>query len=211
MNNVQLYQPSVEAIARFSAKDSEIYGARHFDYAKRRFFILDAFFPLYGKESFPDLLIHLYQLPMSADEIAEEILKVAGVRITPRSISRTLNDSGIQLRKIKEAFGIAMSKGRVKWAYREHRQKKLNSKQLPHSLRLRVLELGKSRCKICGATSESTILEVDHIVPRSAGGSNDLVNLRVLCHECNVGKRVLNKEGYLPGHLVSGSTSQEMV
>lgn len=31
-------------------------------------------------------------------------------------------------------------------------------------------------------------LEVDHIVPRSQGGSNDLSNLQALCSLCNVQK-----------------------
>ena len=32
-------------------------------------------------------------------------------------------------------------------------------------------------------------LEVDHIVPRNQGGSDDLSNLQALCFRCNAGKR----------------------
>jgi hypothetical protein len=32
-------------------------------------------------------------------------------------------------------------------------------------------------------------LEVDHIVPRNHGGSDDLSNLQALCFRCNAGKR----------------------
>lgn len=37
-------------------------------------------------------------------------------------------------------------------------------------------------CRLCGDTSN---LEIDHIVPWSAGGSDASMNLRVLCHDCN--------------------------
>lgn len=37
-------------------------------------------------------------------------------------------------------------------------------------------------CAACGATER---LSIDHIIPISKGGSNDLENLRVLCLPCN--------------------------
>lgn len=45
-------------------------------------------------------------------------------------------------------------------------------------------------CCSCGRSSkeEGITLEVDHIVPRSKGGSNDISNLQTLCKKCNVGK-----------------------
>lgn len=37
-------------------------------------------------------------------------------------------------------------------------------------------------CKHCGTTEKLT---VDHIVPRSRGGTNDINNLQILCRACN--------------------------
>ena len=60
------------------------------------------------------------------------------------------------------------------------------------SLRLRVavLERDGYRCVYCGRKSNDSILEVDHVVPRSLGGSSDSTNLVTSCRDCNRGKGV---------------------
>ena len=55
------------------------------------------------------------------------------------------------------------------------------------SLRYEILARDRI-CQLCGATKERERLEVDHIVPRSKGGTNDPDNLQVLCAPCNRGK-----------------------
>lgn len=40
----------------------------------------------------------------------------------------------------------------------------------------------QAACQNCGSTHA---LEVDHIIPRAKGGSNEPENLRLLCHNCN--------------------------
>lgn len=54
--------------------------------------------------------------------------------------------------------------------------------------RIRILARDGHRCIYCGATSRDTRLEVDHIVPRSVGGTNDDANLITACWACNNGK-----------------------
>lgn len=45
------------------------------------------------------------------------------------------------------------------------------------------------RCQICGATvDDGAKLHVDHILPVSKGGTNDIRNLQILCEKCNLGK-----------------------
>lgn len=43
-------------------------------------------------------------------------------------------------------------------------------------------------CGYCGRRSPDVILEVDHIVPVCEGGTDDPINLRTSCYECNRGK-----------------------
>ena len=53
-----------------------------------------------------------------------------------------------------------------------------------------VLARDQWTCCSCGrsARQDSVLLEVDHIVPRSRGGTNTLENLQTLCKKCNIGK-----------------------
>lgn len=53
-----------------------------------------------------------------------------------------------------------------------------------------VLARDNWTCCSCGRSSkeEGITLEVDHILPRSKGGSNDVDNLQTLCKKCNIGK-----------------------
>ena len=64
-----------------------------------------------------------------------------------------------------------------------------NTTKLPKALRYSMLSRDKFTCQCCGAKGvDGAVLEVDHIIPRSKGGSNDPSNLRTLCSNCNGGK-----------------------
>ena len=58
------------------------------------------------------------------------------------------------------------------------------------SLRDRYTVLSRGACACCGRTvaEHGVTLHVDHIVPVSAGGGNELANLQALCWHCNMGK-----------------------
>jgi hypothetical protein len=53
-----------------------------------------------------------------------------------------------------------------------------------------VLARDQWKCLSCGrsAREDGVLLEVDHIIPRSKGGSDDIINLQTLCKKCNIGK-----------------------
>ena len=50
------------------------------------------------------------------------------------------------------------------------------------STRYNVLKRAKYRCELCGAHESQIALHVDHIIPRSKGGPDDLSNFQALCH-----------------------------
>lgn len=43
-------------------------------------------------------------------------------------------------------------------------------------------------CQYCGAHGAGVVLEVDHIIPISKGGTSDMDNLITACLDCNRGK-----------------------
>jgi hypothetical protein len=55
------------------------------------------------------------------------------------------------------------------------------------TIRYQVLKRDRN-CVLCGASSKQANLQVDHIIPRSKGGSNKIGNLQTLCAPCNRGK-----------------------
>jgi diadenosine tetraphosphate (Ap4A) HIT family hydrolase/5-methylcytosine-specific restriction endonuclease McrA len=57
------------------------------------------------------------------------------------------------------------------------------------STRYNVLKRAKYRCELCGAHETQVALHVDHIMPRSKGGPDDLSNFQALCQTCNTNKR----------------------
>lgn len=59
-------------------------------------------------------------------------------------------------------------------------------------------DLAKHRCVCCGAENVRVPLEIEHIVPRSRGGSDRVSNLAISCIPCNREKGNLTAEEY--GH-----------
>lgn len=56
---------------------------------------------------------------------------------------------------------------------------------------MQVLKRDNYTCKICGrspVTNPGLFLEVDHVIPFSCNGLDDLSNFQTLCIECNRGK-----------------------
>ena len=57
------------------------------------------------------------------------------------------------------------------------------------TLRYDVLKKSSFHCELCGIAADIKALEVDHIIPRNHGGTDDPTNLQALCYSCNAMKR----------------------
>ncbi|MDH3692714.1 MAG: HIT domain-containing protein, partial [Gammaproteobacteria bacterium] len=76
------------------------------------------------------------------------------------------------------------ARGTAIWAHR-----KRSGGYISGTLRYEILRRAKFRCELCGVSASEKALEVDHIVPRNLGGSDDETNLQALCYSCNAMKR----------------------
>ena len=64
------------------------------------------------------------------------------------------------------------------------------------SIRYQVILRAGRRCESCGESIEKKPIDVDHIIPRSLGGKNDISNYQALCWECNTNKGNRDKTNF---------------
>ncbi len=69
----------------------------------------------------------------------------------------------------------------------DHRRK--SSGYISGTIKYEVLKNAKFHCVLCGISADKKALEVDHIIPRNNGGSDDISNFQALCYSCNAMKR----------------------
>jgi hypothetical protein len=72
------------------------------------------------------------------------------------------------------------------------------------TLRFEVFKRDNFRCVYCGRTPPEVILEVDHILPKSKNGSDDINNLVTSCSDCNRGK------SNIPLNLIPNTLSENL-
>jgi ATP adenylyltransferase len=75
-------------------------------------------------------------------------------------------------------------RGEKVWQHR-----KLSAGYISGTLRYEVLKRAAFHCELCGISADLKALEVDHIIPRNHGGTDDIENLQGLCYSCNAMKQ----------------------
>lgn len=105
--------------------------------------------------------------------------------------ARRLVDVGLWTpRDVAHVFDLAPNDMFIPWPTRkdsvvdaEHRRRRAHTS---YHRRAELLERDGHRCQECAATNDLTI---DHIMPITKGGTDELDNLRILCRPCNSRKK----------------------
>lgn len=75
--------------------------------------------------------------------------------------------------------------------------KKAKRKKLLERKRLLIYRKTKGHCYLCGDFVDYNAFEIEHKVPISKGGTNDLSNLYCSCHYCNSMKQDIYFENFM--------------
>ena len=108
--------------------------------------------------------------------------EIKGSRLSPTAKWTEWQPSDQRQRALNDASGDSPEKTNQPQGYKPRRRSISNSK------RYDVLRRDKFQCVLCGASGSEAKLEVDHLIPVSQGGTDDIGNLRCLCFRCNRGK-----------------------
>jgi ATP adenylyltransferase len=108
----------------------------------------------------------------------------AGYRLIPDVQELTAEEREELLRLCDEA--VETYTGRRGRKLYDHRRLALGD--ISGTARYEVMKRAGFRCELCGIPADERWLEVDHILPRRHGGTDDLSNLQALCYKCNANK-----------------------
>lgn len=77
----------------------------------------------------------------------------------------------------------------------------MKTKRKTFSVRIRfeIFKRDNFTCRYCGRKSPEVVLELDHIIPVSKGGTDDPINLTTSCFACNSGKSDKNLSELITG------------
>jgi len=120
-----------------------------------------------------------------------KILKKNGITDYQKAV-HTLNDyEHLNQYEIDELINLLKEKltsemnarGDSFWKHRA-----IDRDEISGSIRYEVLKRARGRCECCGISKDERPLDVDHIVPVSKRGKNDITNYQALCWLCNANK-----------------------
>ena len=104
-------------------------------------------------------------------------------------LGNTLNDFVEEITAQTRLGDIHLKEVRVILMYNKPTKPKRQRTRIPRGMRHEVFKRDNYTCVECGARkSDGATLHVDHKIPVSKGGTDELDNLQTLCSDCNLNK-----------------------
>ena len=124
--------------------------------------------------------------------VGRVLTKTRGITEKNGNSYRLIGAKELSQEQINELVSICEQKiqdfeqqrGDAVWAHRKRGHRPISG-----SVRYEVLSRAKFKCELCGISADEKNIEVDHILPKSLGGKDDLTNFQALCYSCNAAKR----------------------
>jgi len=123
----------------------------------------------------------------------QELREVAGISEYARRVRELRDDEGLQIKSHLDRHDLKPGE----YILETLERMPVVGKGIQPSLRQEILERNGYTCQICGAgpgdpdpfnVRRKVRLHIDHILPKSQGGTDEKHNLRVLCSTCNQSK-----------------------
>ena len=120
----------------------------------------------------------------------QKLREVAGISEYARRIRELRNEEGLQIKSHIDSHDLKPGE----YILESLERLPVVGRGISPQLRSKILERNGYTCQLCGAgpgdrdpfnPSRRIRLDIDHIIPISADGTDDPDNLRVLCSSCN--------------------------
>jgi 5-methylcytosine-specific restriction endonuclease McrA len=135
--------------------------------------------------------IHMLQMPVLVLNASYEPINICGARralvLVLKGIARTEEEHGLMLHAQRNRIAMPSVIRLLEYRRIPHQTRALSRKN--------ILLRDRNSCQYCGVVLPSSELTLDHVVPRSRGGSSTWENLVACCHGCNrrKGNRMLHE------------------
>src|SRR5579863_2149594 len=124
---------------------------------------------------------HILQMPVLVLNASYEPINICGARralvLVLKGIARTEEEHGTKLHAQRSRIAMPSVIRLLEYRRIPHQTRALSRKN--------ILLRDRNSCQYCGVVLPSAELTLDHVVPRSRGGSSTWENLVACCHACN--------------------------
>ncbi len=145
----------------------------------------------HGAGQHPFQSSHILQMPVLVLNASYEPINICGARralvLVLKGIARTEEEHGLMLHAQRSRIAMPSVIRLLEYRRIPHQTRALSRKN--------ILLRDRNTCQYCGEALPPSELTLDHVVPRSRGGSSTWENLVACCHACNrhKGNRMLSE------------------